>query len=214
MIPTNREWTHYDPQGPSFAGFCKPGSIDETNRLVLARVFDGGITFRRQIIRAAREPIFAPPIEVSLDKKRIVMTCHWLESIDMRYLYLFLCLLSVGCISVFFGGMSDAISSSIFIVVLIAACCVGVVRKFHFEKLKRLLVYGNAPHTVINAKLHPTDLLCVGTQAQNIVIYRDYIPFEFAGAEICNWSFVIDTGKKVDEYKNSGLSPWVRSLYR
>jgi hypothetical protein len=185
--------------------------IDDCERCSLASVVVRGGFFRNRILRAAADPVVAPAFEIGISKRDIVILCHFVESMARNYriafslllILLFACTLYVG----------DATNWDLGSVLLVWICFwpvasgISYFRQRQFTDLKySYSKSSNARSTAISScSIGRADLSCVGSSNQNVLLYRDFSPFEFAGIRNSGWSFVVDITKQLNSTANSNI---------
>ena len=178
--------------------------VDDCTRCSLASVVTGGVLFRGRIIRAAANPVLAPAIEIGVSKKDLVILCHFIEDSENVYRVIFgiLLLTALVCI-LYLGETVDWDLSTIFFYLLPFWIIASTVSYFRQRKLYQLkFSYSKSstgPNTnIANYLIDPAYLSCVGSSKQNVLLYRDFSPFEFSGVRNGGWSFVVDITKQLN----------------
>jgi hypothetical protein len=179
------------------------GNQSEIQRLCLAKVITSGTWLRKAIINEARDPALAPALEIGLDKREIVLLCNHIEDEENLYRTAFTLILALIAFVWLasrgeFFSLIDWSTVGAAITLLGAACIVAGIRQARAEARLRQV----SPHSfrrsgpTVRNGAQKFDMCCVGEPDQNVVLYRNFSPFDFAGIPLGGWSLVIDTEKR------------------
>jgi hypothetical protein len=174
-------------------------NYSEAVRCCLATLVGGSLFLRGRIIRSARNPTLAPALEIGIDQKEAVILCHLVERREWTY-RLSLTVISAFTALVIVGSNFDITTAiaAVGLACLVAAPLSGS-RSFQMTSLLRKFTRHAAPWRVPppdEVGLESFDLSCVGTRRQNVLLYRGFAPFDFAGYALGGWSFVVDIRKR------------------
>jgi hypothetical protein len=185
----------------SFGGRFSPGDTSEVMRLLLAACISRGTTFRRSIIDSARNPALAPPIEIGIDKAKVVACCHAVERIENRFRASFALILIFALFA--WSGVDGDVDPDMVVYALLIIVCASVLGAVRQIILYNMLRAFSPPEFSLrrtsDLKANNDDLRCVATKDQNVVLYRGYSPFDFAGIPFGGWTLTVDTEKRTPD---------------
>jgi len=193
----------------SYGGRHPAGDTGEAMRLVLAAAVTRGSTFRRNLLGQARNAVLAPPLEIGIDKARLLRHCQALEKRENMYRLWFLGVaVAFAAAWLWFGADEDTLVP-LAIAAGAAAALIGAVRELSTNARARQFTRDAFDFRRRPDASHPNPdaLHCVGPADQNVVVYRDFFPFDFAGTPSGGWAIAIDTGKRANGSRDDDADP-------
>lgn len=188
---------------------CAPGDFTEILRLALAWVAYSGHKFRSRLIEKARDPVLAPPLEIGIDKHCIIYWCHQFELDELPYRVAFSITLiaAIGIYALSFVNFDFVV---LFFIIIIAAAVIGGMKSVallsRLKQFKREIFNQSRFEPPTSFWPGADEFVCVGPLTQNVQVYRNFLPFEFAGVPSGGWSIAIDVQKRLlpnEEHLNS-----------